>query len=528
MKALNLEVMLNDDRTSSSITHMIIDKIDVKKINEICGQRISLKNKQCFDLLMILVKAQSDIAQSLLMRQLKSDIRVEDKNEILKLLVQTPKPQISLIKQLIDLSKSDRNFEGSLLLAITNLGYHSKSEEIRTTISNLLTDKLNRMQCQSDKDSSLLIDILEAIGNLGHKSTINYSIRYGDLCLHSDAIRIAAIHSCRRLVSNPEIQKWFLKLLKEQTNSCVIKQEVVNAIIEDINGLDMSMTSVQRWPKYDFNEIDNVLSDNLIQIKHNECLHEIILRYFERKVSDQSKATIKKVKRLRSKREIFDSFWTESYCKEYVPQDDKKKEPIDSEATVVISDRLRESEEQTENVIYQKRRKCSATKRFGPNQAQAIFRADIVNDLSGPEDYKLMAQFVAGTHFLGKDIDIGKMYIYHKKNSSRAYVNIFGNTLVDVATSDCNGTNLQPYITSNYIPLYDFSLWIVQMTLGVRMNAEMNLDLPKFNCDPKAAQIKLIDFNPETKVRAGGEVSGKVLVISYILLSILIIRFFYD
>ena len=521
MKALNLEVMLNEDKTDSSVTHMISHKITQKQIKDICGQKLSLKDKHCFDLLMILIKGQSDIAQTLLLIKLRSDISLEEKNEILKLLVQSPNPQNSVINQLLDIMRSESNknsnYEGMLLLAISNLGFGSKSEQIKSKIAVILTNKLNAMKCDSEETNSLLIDTLEAIGNLGHKSTIPYSQRIGDSCMQSESLRIAAIHSTRRLLTDPEVQKWYLRFIKERSNSCSVRQEVVNSLIEDINSMEMNMNSVNRWPRIGFNEIDNVLTEDLIQIKHNECLKENIIRYFERKTDPKSKAVLRKVKKLRSKREVFDSFWSESYCKEWEPNDDKKDTSIDGDSTLVVSDRMRESEETMEqNIGYQKRRKCSATKRFGPSNAQAVFRADIVNDFIGSEDkpeYKLMAQFVAGTHFLGKDIDVGKMYVYHKKDNSRAYVNIFGNTLVDVATANCNGTTLQPYITSNYLPLYDFSLWIVQMTLGVRITAEMNFDLPKFNCgNGQTANLQVVSFTPETKVRASGDVSGKVLV----------------
>ena len=521
MKALNLEVMLNEDKTDSSVTHMISHKISETKVIDICGPKISLKNKNCFDLLMILIKGQSTIAQTLLLRQLKSDKSLEENNEILKLLVQSPNPQNSLFNQLMELLRTqankNSNYEGILLLAISNLGYRSQSIDMRNKIADILTNKLNGMQCNTKDNNSLLVDTLEAIGNLGHNRTIANSLRFGETCAQSDSIRIAAIHSCRRLLTNDQVQRWFLKLLKDRSNSCSIRQEVVNALIDDINAIEMSMTSVNRWPRIEFNEIDNVLTEDLIEIKHNDCIQENIIRYFERKSEHKSKAVLKKVKKLRSKREVFDSFWTESHCKEYIPKEDKNEMPVNSDPTLVVSDRMRESEDvEQQSVSYQKRKKCSATKRFGPSQAQAVFRADIVNDVYGDQDnpdYKLMAQFVAGTHFLGKDIDVGKMYVYHKKDSSRAYVNIFGNTLVDVATSDCNGTTLQPYITSNFLPLYDFNLWIVQMTLGLRMTAEMNFDLPSFNCnDKKAPQLQTVSISPETKVRAAGEVSGKVLV----------------
>ncbi|CAG2163581.1 unnamed protein product [Oppiella nova] len=521
MKALNLEVMLNEDKSVSSATRLVNDNINDKKIKEVCGHKLSLKNKQCFDLMMILVKSQSTTAQLLLINELKAESTNQGKNEILKLLVQTPSPQNWLINQMLDIMKAqtNSNVEGILLLAISNLGYHSNSKEIKNKIADILRFKLHEMDCNSDEDS-LLVDTLEAIGNLGYNSTIPYSERFGDSCLQSDSIRVAAIHSCRRLLTHPSVQKWFLKLLKEPTNSCVIKQEVVNALIEDINAMEMSGPQYTRWPKIDFNEIDNILSENLIQIKHNECFQENIMRYFERKSDSRAKLVVKKAKRIRSKRAVFDSFWTESYCKDWVPEEGKKEgtNPTPSDASVIVSDRMRESEDtEQSSASYLKRRKCSASKSFGPNQAQAQFKADIMTDASGSvenPDYKLMAQFVAGTHFLGKDIDIGKMYVYHKKDQSRAYVNIFGNTLVDAATSDCNGTTVQPYMVSNYFPVYEFSLWIVQMSLGIRMNAQMDFDLPKFNCaNKKAEQLQTIHFKPEAKVKASGEVSGKVLVI---------------
>jgi len=167
MKALNLEVMLNEDKSVSSMAHMIKSKINEKKVIDICGHGLSLKKKQCFDLLMILIKSQSNIAQTLLMNALKTETTIEGKNEILKLLVQIPNPQNSLINHLIDImmSQKDDNYEGILLLSISNLGYHSKSNEIKNKIANILKEKLSQKSCNSD-----VLDILEAMGNLGHNS----------------------------------------------------------------------------------------------------------------------------------------------------------------------------------------------------------------------------------------------------------------------------------------------------------------------------------------------------------------------
>lgn len=519
MKALNLEVLLNEDVSDSSVTNAIRHMGSEKRINDVCGEKFSLTDKKCHNLLLMLIKAQSIIAQTKLMKSLNDKTTIEDKSQVLEMIVQLPKPSNTLIAQLLSLAKAqsiNTNFEGILLLAISNLGYHSKSLEIKNEIANYLIEKLSKTNCNSDSNNTLLVDVLEAIGNLGHNSTIPYSEEIGETCSDSDSILIAAIHSCRRMISNPTVQKWFLKLIKEPKTSCIVKQEVVNVLVEDINAIELNFAAINRWPKIEFNEIDNILSENLIKLKHSECLQENIVRYFECKNDEHTKAVLRKVKKLRTKREVFNSFWTEAHCKEWSPQNDKKGEPNNSDGTVIVSDKLTEKEEVESNVPYRKRRKCSASKRFGPNQAQAIFRADIVNDLSGPQEkpeYKLMAQFVVGTHFLGKDIDIGKMYVYHRKDSSRAYVNIFGNTLVDAARSSCDGNSIQPYAYTNFFPLYDFNLWIVHLALGIRLTGEMNFDLPNFNCESKKSkQIQIINISPEAKVRAAGEVSGKVLV----------------
>lgn len=63
--------------------------------------------------------------------------------------------------------------------------------------------------------------------------------------------------------------------------------------------------------------------------------------------------------------------------------------------------------------------------------------------------------------------------------------------------------------------MYDFNLWLVQISLGIRLTGEMNLNFPKTNCDSngREQQNQVVDFTPEVRVKAAGEAQGKALII---------------
>lgn len=156
-----------------------------------------------------------------------------------------------------------------------------------------------------------------------------------------------------------------------------------------------------------------------------------------------------------------------------------------------------------------KRQKCIASKAFGPKSAQAILRAEVVNDLVGAQDEnKFLARFRLAAQFLGNRIDVGRMYLWHQRRTTRAHANILGRSLWDTS----HGCSDKPPQQMLYMPLFDFNLWLVKVTLGLRLHAEMGF---LSNCEKsrrnKSSTSKNVIATRNDRLRTGGS-SGNDLI----------------
>jgi len=176
-------------------------------------------------------------------------------------------------------------------------------------------------------------------------------------------------------------------------------------------------------------------------------------------------------------------------------------------------------------VVLRKRHKCVGEKKFGPRNAQALVTAEIVNDLVGPRDEnKFLARFRLSTNFLGNKIDVGRMYLWHQRRTTRAHANILGRSVWDTSR---NCEDKAPAQTL-YMPLFDFNLWLVKVSVGLRLNAEMGFfsdcvgeSIPESGggvagklaageqVTSPADELKLY---PSISLRAAGEATAKLVV----------------
>lgn len=172
-----------------------------------------------------------------------------------------------------------------------------------------------------------------------------------------------------------------------------------------------------------------------------------------------------------------------------------------------------------------RRHKCSASKRLGPKNLEATLRAEVVNDLIGFRDEnKFLARLSLMTNFLGKRINIGRMYLWHQRQMTRAHVNILGKNLWDSSHSCLDKA---PYHLA-YMPLFDLNLWLVKISVGVRLESEMGFftECSKFYyMTNSSAGSKVEETNgrmlssndelqifPTITVRASGEASARLVV----------------
>lgn len=342
-----------------------------------------------------------------------------------------------------------------------------------------------------------------------------------------------------------------------------------------------SDSSNLRWPSSGLNQVDDILLErsgvrrstaNETKGQQNaqdrKCLNQLVSYYMSKKhpigndissALDRTMGGISSNKRARSrnKRAIRNenSFWDEASCKRWSIQPnaagsndngtmslaDLANELDDNTilqalankniSNLVLSsrsgaasslphraERLVEKEEGAERDTFVRRRhKCSASKKYGPKNAEAILRAEVVNDLVGQKDEnKFLARFRLATNFLGNRIDVGRMYLWHQKRTTRAHVNILGKSLWDTSHS-CQDKAPNHLL---YVPLFDFNLWLVKVSVGMRLQSEMgffsncrpaNDSSRQFAQDSGVANDQL-ELYPTITARASGEATAKFVV----------------
>jgi hypothetical protein len=127
--------------------------------------------------------------------------------------------------------------------------------------------------------------------------------------------------------------------------------------------------------------------------------------------------------------------------------------------------------------------------------------------------YLLTAQFAISSYFLGKDIKVGKMYMYQQRESSRAYISIFGQTLLDSKKNSCDWQTIDPYRFSTFVPMYGFNVWMVNLNLGLRLQGEMLFDSTNSGCEKNTKQNEIVELTPQASLRVSGEGSSLILFV---------------
>lgn len=89
--------------------------------------------------------------------------------------------------------------------------------------------------------------------------------------------------------------------------------------------------------------------------------------------------------------------------------------------------------------------------------------------------------------------------------------------MLDATRNSCGPGS--PFRWAQYVPFYNFNIWVMQLTLGVRMTSEMGLNIDDGLCTGSSSTRTGKDLNsflylrPDAKVKFSGEGSGKVLVV---------------
>ncbi|XP_074597818.1 uncharacterized protein LOC141852639 isoform X2 [Brevipalpus obovatus] len=507
-EALLIESKLQlSQKGERTISNGVRDSLNREVIENLCGQGSNFSISKCHGLLVIGLIAESPDTIDILLEHIK-----DKKSEVHAILLQHAHPDEKLMVKLLDhLENSSQNYKdtkGVHLITLSALAYRSKSPKIKRKIARILNQELSSASC----DQLSTIDLLEAAGNLDGRDYLPSVIGLTKKCSSSQQIVIASIHALRHLINEPTVQEYYTSLMINQAIDCTTKREVL-LTLREIENQRKSSTSTSNNVNVLFPQIvtfgQRIMTT---QDPQYTCLLDEMMGFLKGETR-QAQESISTTINRRRRRQSDSSFWDESNCVDFSGKEKSK------DAVPTVSDKKPEaSRRSAESIGYIQRRKCVASKTFGPRQLQATLKADVMNDIleeGNNPDYKMTANFGFSSHVLGKDVDIGRMFLFQRRNASRAYVTLFGQTLLDSKSESCETKPFEPYRYSAYVPLYDFTVWVVKVGLGIRFNGEMAFDHYNRACDSKAGKDSPdhIQVTPEASMRVSGEASGTVLVI---------------
>lgn len=409
---------------------------------------------------------------------------------------------------------------GSLVMTITALAAKPTiSRSKRTQVINKLLDSLKNSKCSLFDGPDL--DIIESMSNFGNTAAaassyqskqslpqqpiddlVHKIVQLAKRCSgkqrssksSGDQYIIACVHALSGQLNHTASQRFLVDQLRSPTASCTLKSEILLTLIEAVESAELRhlTLSTSSWPMHGLNRVDDTLLDivvpnnnrTVVEKQERNCLLGLIGQYFIKKqlhtpiVYQGQRLTLKVMAeifrpRRRHKRGVVNDneFWDEAQCKRWTMPtvEGTGRNSTDPD----IADRTNDTQS------IRKRHKCIASKSFGPKSAQAVLRAEVVNDLVGSRDEnKFLARFRLAAQFLGNKIDIGRMYLWHQRKTTRAHANILGRSLWDTS-HECSDKPPQQML---YMPLFDFNLWLVKVSLGLRLHAEMGF---QSNCDDK-------------------------------------------
>lgn len=487
----------------------------------------------------------------------------------------------SLLSEEDDYNNSDGT--GSLVMTLTTLAAKpSISKAKRASVIDRILIITRQSQCSPLVSPDL--DILESMGAFQQpqEEIVGRVLSLARKCRHVEQYLIGSVHALQYQLRNPAVQRFFVDHLRSQNTSCTMKSEMVLTLIqaivvEDLKPLrNTSQANRERtWPSVGRNQVDDVLSNISLSTdrryaQDKKCLQSLIENYQNKKIrlqepsyspdllNQKTRRSPMKSQPRRLRREIpKHDFWDEANCKRWSIGDANSQaaptsglDDLDDSSlglAVATSQRAargrrynRRSQRDVDSggagatsafmahlnsnsTLIRRRHKCTASKRFGPKNAQAMLKAEVVNDLIGQRDEnKFLARFRLGTNFLGNQIDVGRMYFWYQRRTTRALVNILGKSLWDTSHS-CQDTAPKHFV---YMPLFDFNIWVVKVAVGLRLQAEMGFfsncqkterntsERPSQN-EPKWSQRLMmepedeLEIYPSISLRASGEASAR-------------------
>ncbi|KAH9422398.1 hypothetical protein DERP_003074 [Dermatophagoides pteronyssinus] len=247
-------------------------------IQLVCGVNLIqiISNENCQAFIMLLLKCSSKTAQRDLLYALEN-IYVNSNLTIITDHHHQRKIDEFVTRLLPYTQRSSRWFIENLLHVL----YRRQQMNIVNGSSSISTTLLQSLTLLAQNEQ--LIKLNEILSNFILKRIDDLLIVWNDNLLKNQTLNsnVELIY----LVDLIKIQE-IVQLLIDNVDRIFIEQQT-KRFNENYNDLDNDEDE-KRWPKYNFNQLDEILAQNL-RNSSNNCVHHLIIEYFRRKSNKKSK-----------------------------------------------------------------------------------------------------------------------------------------------------------------------------------------------------------------------------------------------
>ncbi|KAH9493435.1 hypothetical protein DERF_014182 [Dermatophagoides farinae] len=200
----------------------------------------------------------------------------------------------------------------SLLQSLTLLARNEQLIKLNEMLSVFILKRIDEILMISNGSMNVpqqqqlyIVDLVKMLGNLNNYTAIE-SVHRKLMMNHSSSpssttmtfTTIGIIHAYRESINRLQVQKYLMEMFENShshgsssSSSCQIRQEIVQLLINNVDRIfyneQQQRPEKKRWPKYDFNQLDEILAQNL-RNSSNNCVHHLIVEYFQRKTNKKS------------------------------------------------------------------------------------------------------------------------------------------------------------------------------------------------------------------------------------------------
>lgn len=380
------------------------------------------------------------------------------------------------------------------------------------------------------------VDALEALASVRASSRVAERVlRAARKCAKHEHYVLACVRALQGQVRANNVQRYLIEQMRARDVACSVKQEIAAVLHDALVASELERLAASghehvdvTWPAAGFNQLDEAVREAAQRDKHCASLAPIVASYI---ASKRAQAPIGAPPTRRDKRAAavaapgVANFWDKAQCKRWlVPPAVGEHSQADPLADDYIVDAFNTTQQQHSSDLLHaraerlvawnssllaarddapfalKRHRCEASKTFGPQGAQAHIQAELVNELAGdagkttpqPAGNRFAVRFRLAASLLGNKLDVGRMHLWHARKTTRARVNIMGKSLWDTSHT-CKDRAPKHLV---YMPLFDFNLWLLKLSFGLRLHAEMGFDS---NCPPADTQYEYTDSEREAR-----------------------------